>query len=271
VPRGQEDLLASARGGDQEAFRRLVEGHRAALHSHCYRMLGSFHDAEDALQETMVRSWRGLARYEGRSALSTWLHRIATNVCLDALSRRELRIVPLDGVPNAAPSEERPQEPVSMESPPDEARLVPAAATPEDHYAQREALELALAALIEHLPARQRAVLLLREVLGFTAKEVASLLGCTVASTNSLLQRARGRIGERLPEPGRRACALGDATVRAEVEGLLDAFERGDVDGILRLLAGEEARSPHAGRPARRRSWRPASPRLGELACSASR
>jgi RNA polymerase sigma-70 factor (ECF subfamily) len=263
-------LVNSARGGDEEAFRRLVEAQRGALHSYCYRMLGSFHDAEDALQETMLRIWRGLPRYEGRSALSTWLYRIATNVCLDAIGRRPKRVLPIDG--GAAI-----EQPVSIEPyADDDPGLVDSAATPDDRYEQREALERALSAAIEHLPARQRAVLLLREVLGFSAKEVSEILGSTVASTNSSLQRARRRLEERLPEQSRQASvdSRGDVTVRETVESLVDAFERGDVDTIVRLLAGDEAFAAHArwrrrgsiaDRAARRRprADRPRSPLVG--------
>jgi RNA polymerase sigma-70 factor (ECF subfamily) len=263
-------LVTSARAGDEEAFRRLVEAQRPALHSFCYRMLGSFHDAEDALQETMLRIWRGLPRYEGRSALSTWLYRIATNVCLDAIGRRPKRLLPIDG---GAPGEQL----VSIEPYADEdLGLADGAPTPEDRYEQREALERALIAAIQHLPTRQRAVLLLREVLGFSAKEVSEILGSTVASTNSSLQRARSRLGERLSEPSPQATArsLGDVTVREAVDRLVDAFERGDVDAIVRLLAGDEAFAAHA-RWRRRRSIadraarrRPRTPRDSSTAMS---
>jgi RNA polymerase sigma-70 factor (ECF subfamily) len=240
-------------GGDEEAFRRLVEGQRASLYAHCYRMLGSLHDAEDALQETMVRSWRGLPRYEGRSSPSTWLHRIATNVCLDAIGRRRRR-KPIDEGPRFEPGEAESQEwvrdPVWIEPLPDEALgIADGAATPEARYERREALELALSAALQHLPGRQRAVLLLRDGLGFSAKEVSEILDSSVASTNSALQRARRTLAARRPEPSRQATprSLEDARTREVIARLVDAFERADVDGILGLLAEDAGTSMRVG------------------------
>jgi RNA polymerase sigma-70 factor, ECF subfamily len=241
---GERAPLQSAWDGDEDAFRRLVEDQRGALHAHCYRMLGSFRDAEDAFQETMVRAWRGLPRFEGRSSLSAWLHRIATNVCLDAIGRRPTRDVPIQHGPPAVPGQEEPQEavrePVRIEADPgEELAFADGVAAPEARYEQREAIELAIIAALLHLPGRQRAVLLLREVLGFSAKEVSEMLGSTVASTNSALQRARRTLDERPPEPSQQATlrSLGDVRVREVVERFLEALERGDVDAIVKLLA----------------------------------
>jgi RNA polymerase sigma-70 factor (ECF subfamily) len=237
-------LLHSARRGDEDAFRRLMEGQRAGLHAHCYRMLGSRRDAEDAVQETLVRAWRGLPRYQGRSSLRTWLHQIATNVCLDTRGRRPPRDLPVHDGPPPSPGQKEPQEtvrePIRVEpGPGGELAIADDAAAPEARYEQREALELALIAALQHLPGRQRAVLLLREALGFSAKEVSEMLGSTVASTNSALQRARRTLDERLTEPGQRATlrSVDDARVREVIERLVDAFDRGDVDAILGLLA----------------------------------
>jgi RNA polymerase sigma-70 factor, ECF subfamily len=238
----ERELLAAAREGDEDAFRLLVEPHRAALHAHCYRMVGSVHDAEDALQDAMLRAWRGLRGLEGRSSLRTWLYRITTNACLDAAARRPKRVLPIDYGPPAGPDDvpgEPLVEPVWLEPYPDERLgLEEGYAAPEARYEQREAMELAFIAALQHLPARQRAVLVLREVLGFSAREVAESLETTVASVNSALQRARKTVDERLPARSQQATlrTLGDDGIRDLVEGLVDAFERGDVDAILALV-----------------------------------
>src|SRR5215218_4163965 len=155
-------LLAAARSGDEEAYRLLVEPRRAELQAHCYRMLGSVHDAEDSLQEALLRAWRGLSRFEDRSSLRSWLYRISTNTCLDAIARRSKRVLPLDYGP--------PAESVWVEPYPD-AGVGEGFAAPDARYEQRESVELAFVAALQHLPATQRAVLILREVLGFSAQE----------------------------------------------------------------------------------------------------
>src|SRR5215211_7583324 len=189
------ELLEAARGGDEQAFERLVEPHRAELHAHCYRMLGSMHDAEDALQETLLRAWRGLPRFEGRSSLRSWLYTIATNTSLNAIEKRPKRVLPLDYGPPSDPHR-GPGEPVVesvwVEPYPDEKLgLEDGFAAPEASYEQRESVELAFVAALQHLPPNQRAVLILREVLGFSARESAKMLETTTASVNSALQRAR--------------------------------------------------------------------------------
>src|SRR3954447_4892655 len=170
-------LLAAARRGDEAAFGRLVEPHRAELHAHCYRMLGSIPDAEDALQEALLGAWRGLPRFEGRSSLRGLRYRIATNACLKAIERRPRRVLPIDYGPAADPHD-GPGEPlvesIWVDPYPDERlRLAGGLAGPEARYEQRESVELAFIAALQHLPARQRAVLILREVLGFSAREAA--------------------------------------------------------------------------------------------------
>ena len=219
-------MLEAARGGDEDAFRRLVEPHRGELHAHCYRMLGSVHDAEDALQDALLRAWRGLARFEGRSSLRSWLYTIATNTCLDLIERRPKRVLPVDYGPAADPHD-GPGEPlvesVWVEPYPDEKLGVEDGyAAPEARYEQRESVELAFIAALQHLPANQRAVLILREVLGFSAKEVADTLDTTTASVNSALQRARATVDERLPEQSQQATlrALGDDDLREVVDTL---------------------------------------------------
>jgi RNA polymerase sigma-70 factor, ECF subfamily len=237
-------LLEAARRGDEGAYGRLVEPHRAELHAHCYRMLGSLHDAEDALQEALLRAWRGLGRFEGRSSARTWLYRIATNSCLDLAARRaRARALPIERAP-AAGAGEGPGEPLAealfIEPYPDERLgLADGLAAPEARYERRESVELAFIACLQHLPPAQRAVLILREVLGFSAREAAQALSTSVASVNSALQRARRSVGERLPQPSQQATlrALGDAGLREVVERFVAAWERGDVGAIVAMLA----------------------------------
>src|SRR5437016_5603716 len=169
--------LQAARDGDEQAFGRLVEPHRGELHAHCYRMLGSVHDAEDALQDVLLRAWRGLARFEGRSSLRSWLYTISTNTCLNLIARRPKRVLPIDYAPASDPHQ-GPGEPVVesvfIEPYPDETLgLEDGYASPEASYERRESVELAFVAALQHLPPNQRAVLILREVLGFSAREVA--------------------------------------------------------------------------------------------------
>jgi RNA polymerase sigma-70 factor, ECF subfamily len=241
--RQEQGLLDAARGGDEGAFRRIVEDHRAELHAHCYRMLGSLHDADDALQDTLLRAWRGLPEFAGRSSLRTWLYRIATNACLDAIARRPKRVLPIDYGPPSAVTADPGQplvESVWVEPYPDDALGIrDVYAAPEARYEQREAVELAFIAALQHLPATQRAVLILREVLGFSAREVAESLETTVASVNSALQRAHKAVDERLPERSQQATlrSLGDERTRELVDAYVDAWQRGDVDMLLGLLA----------------------------------
>ena len=238
----EQDLLAAARTGDEDAFSRIVEEHRLPLHAHCYRMLGSVQDAEDALQETFLRAWRGLSEFGGRSSLRTWLYRIATNVCIDASSRRSKRMLPTDsGAASTLNDVSQPLvETTWVEPYPDELLGIPDGyAAPGARYEQREAVELAFVASLQHLPATQRAVLILRDVLGFTAREVAERLDTSVASVNSALQRARKAVEERLPERSQQATlrALGNEEVRELVEAYMDAWSRRDVEAVAALLA----------------------------------
>src|ERR671924_852000 len=167
----ERELLEAARGGDEAAYGSLVETYRGELHAHCYRMLGSVHDAEDALQDAMLRAWRGLGRFEGRSSLRSWLYTITTNASLKAIRRRPKRVLRIDYGPPADPharADEPLLESVWVEPAPDEQLFADDDATgPEARYEQRESVELAFIAALQHLPARQRAVLILRDVLGF--------------------------------------------------------------------------------------------------------
>jgi RNA polymerase sigma-70 factor, ECF subfamily len=241
---GQErQLLDAARRGDEQAYARLMEPFHGELHAHCYRMLGSVHDAEDALQETSLRAWRGLERFEGRSSLRSWLYTIATNTCLNAIARRPKRVLPVDYGPAADPHG-GPGEPIVesvwVEPYPDETLgLEDGLAGPEASLEQRESIELAFVAALQHLPATQRAVLILRDVLGFSAKETAETLETTVASANSALQRARKTVDERLPEQSQQATlrALGEEGTRELVERYMEAWERDDVDTVVSMLA----------------------------------
>ena len=215
---------------------RLLE-HRRELTGYCYRMLGSAFDADDAVQETMVRAWRGLADFEGRSALRSWLYRIATNVCLDQLSGRQRRATPMDlsGSPwqpvEASLAARRPG--TAWVEPVLDRQVVAEDSDPAEQAVQRESIRLAFVSALQHLPPRQRAVLLLREVLRWRAEEVAQLLDTTVASVNSALQRARATMaevgGEAETEPL-------DGVQRALLERYVDAFERYDVEGLVALL-----------------------------------
>jgi RNA polymerase sigma-70 factor, ECF subfamily len=235
-------LLDAARRGDEGAFAGLVEPHRGELHAHCYRMLGSVHDAEDALQETLLRAWRALGRFEGRSSLRSWLYTIATNTCLNQIARRPKRVLPIDYAPAADPHG-GPGEPVIesvfVEPYPDETLgLEDGLAAPEARYEQRESVELAFIAALQHLPPNQRAVLILREVLGFSAKEVAESLETTVASANSALQRARKTVEDKLPEQSQQAAlrALGDDGLADLVDRYVRAWETDDVDTVVEML-----------------------------------
>jgi RNA polymerase sigma-70 factor, ECF subfamily len=212
----QRLLLACAQAGDERAFRRLIEPYRHALEVHCYRMLGSADDAEELAQETLLRAWRALERFEPRAQFQTWLYRIATNACLDELERRPRRPEPIDPFPD------RPSDATASPT------YDPAA-----RYAIREGMELALLRAIQQLPGRQRAVLIFRDVLGWTAPEVAGLLESTVASVNSALQRARATIDQELPQVVR---TMADPTERELLNRYVAAFEHADMDGLVALL-----------------------------------
>ena len=250
-------LLAAPRGGDEEPFRSLIEPHRLALHAHCYRMLGSLHDADDALQNTLLRAWRALPKFRGRSSARTWLYRIATNVCLDVIAGRRNRVVPFDlgsaTIPGDAPARSLAIASWIEPYPGDKRAGAAGDAAPEACYERREALELAFVTALRHLPARQRSALILRDVLGFTAKEAADALATTVASVNGALLRARRAVEERPPDESRQQSlrVLGEKRLRQIAERFADAFERGEIDAIVPLLAEDApcALAPDRDRP----------------------
>ena len=219
---------------DRPTFDELVARHRRELFAHCYRMLGSVQDAEDALQEALLGAWKGFAGFEGRSSARAWLYRVCTNACLRLISRRPRRMLSPDhGPPRTDPADlgEPVLGPVWLEPFPD----------PAEEYEDRETIELAFVAALQHLPGTQRAVLILREVLEFSAAEVAGILDTTPASVNSALQRARKAVDERMPETSQQAelDALGEGGRRALVDAFVGAWERADVPALLGLLTAD--------------------------------
>ncbi|HUG47275.1 MAG TPA: sigma-70 family RNA polymerase sigma factor [Candidatus Limnocylindria bacterium] len=215
-----------------------LEQYRIELTGHCYRMLGSAFEAEDAVQETMIRAWRALDRFEGRSSLRSWLYRIATNVCLDMLGSRERRARPMDLRPAGSADDGLPPpliETAWIEPVPDGV-VLPETPDPAEAAVARESIKLAFVAALQHLPPKQRAVLLLREVLRWRASEVAELLDTSVASVNSALQRARATLDERGLSLDEAAAADLDQGDRQLLARYVDAFERYDMDALTALL-----------------------------------
>jgi RNA polymerase sigma-70 factor (ECF subfamily) len=232
--------LARARDGDDGAFTRLVEPLRRELHAHCYRMLGSAHDADDAVQDALLRAWRGFARFEGRSSLRSWLYTVATRTCLDIVESRGRRALPIDLGPSSprAVVGDVPLADVAWLSPYHDGGLAPGTVSPDARYEQREAVELAFVAALQHLPGNQRAALLLFEVLGFSAAEIATMMKTSSASVNSALARARKIVAEKVPHQTQQQTLrdVGDARVRQVVNGFSAALEQGDADALVALL-----------------------------------
>jgi RNA polymerase sigma-70 factor, ECF subfamily len=245
----ETELVSAARGGDEKAFGSLVEVRRGELHAHCYRMLASLDDADDAVQETLLRAWKSLASFEGRSSVRTWLFRIATNVALDIVSRRSRRELPVSFGPPSAFGESlvSPVTDISWMAPypGPYARTAHGIADenadldqPESRFAAHETIELAYVAALQHLSAHQRAVFVLREALDFSAAETAEILDTTVAAVNSALQRARAQIKDRLPSVSQAVelSRVGDAAVRELATRYARAIEQADLDSLLGLL-----------------------------------
>jgi RNA polymerase sigma-70 factor (ECF subfamily) len=228
-----ETQLARARAGNEEAFRELTDPYRRELELHCYRILGSLQDAEDLLQETLLAAWRALDQFEERASVRAWLYRIATNRCLNFLR---------DAGRRPSPPEARRAEPVWLQPYPDV--LLDAVAdpgpSPDARYETRESISLAFVAGLQHLPPQQRAILVLRDVLGFRAAEAADMLGTTEPAVNSTLQRARAAFETRLPATDRDRAALPASPRERELAGrFADAFQSGDVDGVVALLTDD--------------------------------
>ena len=261
-----DGLLATAREGDEDAFAQLVAPYRAQLRVHCYRMLGSLPDAEDALQETLLRAWRGLSRFEGRSAFRAWLYRIATNACLRIIEKRPQRVLPTSFGPAADPSDhpaDAVTEPLWLDPFPDDGlSLASDEAGPDACYEQRESIELAFTVALQELPARQRAVLIMREVLGFSARETAEVLDTSSVSVDSALQRARKTIETRGPLRSQQQTLreLGDAATREIVTRFAEAWVRRDVQALVGMLA-EDARMTMPPQP----SWYQGRDSIGEF------
>jgi RNA polymerase sigma-70 factor (TIGR02960 family) len=236
-----EATLARARAGDEEAFRDLTEPHRRELQLHCYRIVGSVQDAEDMVQETLLAAWRSLAAFEGRASVRAWLYRIATNRSLNALRARSRRPREVEAMGDS-PEPTRRTEPVWLEPYPDVLlEAIPdRSAGPAARYEARESIELAFIVALQHLPPRQRAALVLGDVLGFRTAEVAEMLDTGEASVKGALQRARATLRARRPAADReRAPGPDSAAERRLVGHFADAVQRGDVDGMVALLTGD--------------------------------
>jgi RNA polymerase sigma-70 factor, ECF subfamily len=234
----EEQIVSAAIAGDEAAFTQLVERYRGELQVHAYRMLGSLEDAQDALQEAFLRAWRSRTTYDGRSTFRAWLYRITTNACLRILERRPRRLVPYEAGP-AAELGTRPVPPADLpwlQPYPD--LLLDQGPEPEDAVVARETIELAFLAAIQHLPPRQRAVLILRDALEWSANETAVVLDMSVAAANSALQRARATMKERLPATRLEWATAADAedAERSLLQNYMDAFERHDESQLVALL-----------------------------------
>jgi len=238
VTSATERILARARADDEDAFRELTDSYRRELQLHIYRIVGSTQDAEDLLQETLLAAWRGLEQFEERASVRAWLYRIATNRCIDALRATRRRPQPMTELPQPS----RVSEPIWLEPYPDVLLdgIADDARGPDARYEAKEATGLAFVAGLQHLPAQQRAVLVLRDVLGFRAAEVAEILATTEAAVNSLLRRARSALDSRLPAAGRERAPLPNSRREREVVGrFADAVEAGDIDAVVALLTDD--------------------------------
>jgi RNA polymerase sigma-70 factor (ECF subfamily) len=224
------DDLDRARDGDAEAFTRLVTPLRHDLHAHCYRMLGSTHDADDALQDALLRAWRGLAGFEGRSSLRSWLYTVATRTCLDIIGSRGKRAMPVD----FGPSSDRAV--LDQTRLTEVAWLGPYPDGPDAQYERRESTELAFVAALQHIPGNQRAALLLFEVLGFSAAEIATMMDTSTTSVNSALARARKIVAEKVPANAPR---VDDAQVWEIAGKYAAALQRGDTDALVALFTAD--------------------------------
>jgi RNA polymerase sigma-70 factor, ECF subfamily len=233
-------LLIRAREGDERAYEALIERHRSELHAHCYRMLASVHDADDAVQDALIRAWRGLSGFESRSSIRTWLFKIATNSSFDLLKKRTRRELPVDFTARAGPGESPGAAllDVAWIEPYPDLFVEAGEKSPDARYEARESLELSFMVVIQNVPPRQRAVFILREVLGFSASEVADLLDTSVAAVTSSLQRARATVADHMPRTTQRVelTRLGDERVRDLAGRYATAIDEGDMAGLMALL-----------------------------------
>jgi RNA polymerase sigma-70 factor (ECF subfamily) len=234
-------VLARARAGDENSFRELTDPYRRELQVHIYRIVGSVQDAEDLLQETLLAAWRGLEHFEGRASVRAWLYRTATNRALDALRATRRRPEDLQRM-TEMPEPTRYAEAIWLEPYPDAllGNIPDQAPGPEARYETKEAIELGFIVGLQHLPPQQRAVLVLRDVLGYHAEEVAEMLDTTAHSVNNLLRRARAAFESRLPAAGRERAPLpGSKRERDTVGRFADAIQTGDIDGVVALLTDD--------------------------------
>jgi RNA polymerase sigma-70 factor (TIGR02960 family) len=233
--------LARARDRDEQAFRELTDPYRRELQLHCYRLLGSLYDAEDMLQETLLAAWRGLPAFEGRASVRAWLYRIATNRCLNALRDAERRPPPAPVPPFEPPEPTRHGETTWLQPYPDRmlAQLSDPSAGPEQQYQIREAVELAFVEALQHLPPRQAATLVLRDVLGFSTVDVAAMLKTTETAVKGALQRARAALEQRCPAARKRTPPPGSARERDITRRFADAFVADDIDRVVALLTDD--------------------------------
>lgn len=234
-------LLAAAQHGDANQFSELAEPYRRELQVHCYRILGSLHEAEDMVQETFLKAWRRLDTYAGRASFRAWLYKIATNTCLDFLDqRRSRRLLPTEAGPASDPGTILPPsaEATWLEPFPDEWLVDASAVNPESRYTDRESISLSFMTALQYLPPRQRAVLILRDVLDFSANETADLLEITVSSANSALHRARVTLAKRYQRPDIRSSAASVVDERTQwlLDHFVQAWESADVEGLVALL-----------------------------------
>jgi RNA polymerase sigma-70 factor (ECF subfamily) len=233
MPIVDERILGAARAGDHEAFAALIAPFRRELRAHCYRLTGSLVDADDLLQESLLRAWKGLARFEGRSSLRTWLYRVTTNSCLDVLDRRKTKVLPEQLGPAVSPDQLAAPDPdLPWLEPCPEGMYVDLPASPEARYSSRESVTLAFLVALQALPARQRAVLILRDVVGWEAAECAELLDMSVFAVNSALQRARDTMAARAA----RNAPVDDAVPPALLARYVDAWQLADVGALVALL-----------------------------------
>ena len=236
------ELVDQARAGDEVAFGQLVGPYRREIQAHCYRLLGSVADAEDAVQETLTAAWRGLAGFEGRASIRTWLYRIATSRCLNMLRTASRRPAAGPTALDAEPPEPtRRGEVTWLEPYPDAllASLADPSGSPESRYAMREAISLAFITALQLLPPRQRAALILRDVLDFTAREVAGILDTTEQSVTSALKRARATLAREMPTPDQPPPAPGSAAEQQVLDRLVRAFEDGNIDAVVALMSDD--------------------------------